>query len=214
MYQMLKKYQLPISLVLLLIFYSVGLAGMLFSENPQQFAKLSWLNLIISATVLFFNHKKWSPVAVWSILVVGVLGFLAEVAGVQTGAIFGEYAYGKALGFKLFDVPLVIALNWAMLCYFSVYTFGIWIKSWWLNAIVAAASLVALDVIIEPVAIKLDFWNWSAAEIPLQNFVAWFVLAIFFNTLIALAKKDSENKIAPYLFLIQLIFFTILRLAL
>ena len=39
-------------------------------------------------------------------------GLLAEIIGVQTGILFGSYAYGETLGLKIFGAPLVIGLNW------------------------------------------------------------------------------------------------------
>lgn len=187
---------------------------MILGGDAQEFAKLSWMNLLISGFILFLNHEQWNTKIIIAITAVGVMGFIFEVIGVQTGMIFGEYAYGDALGRKWNGTPFVIALNWAMLCYFSVYTFSKWIKPWWLLSSVAALSLVMLDFIIEPVAVKLDFWTWSDPDIPLQNYLAWFVLAAVFNKLIALTKDTSENKLAPYLFLIQTIFFATLHYAL
>jgi putative membrane protein len=209
-----RKYRHQLSIALLIIFYGVGLVGILGAQDPISFARLSWLNLIISGGVLFVNHEEWSPKISLAVLFAGALGFVFEVIGVKTGAIFGAYSYGESLGWKLFDVPLVIGLNWAMLTYFSVYTFSKWINSWLIVAMLSAACLVGLDWIIEPVAVKLDFWTWEAAEIPLQNYVAWFVIAAIITKALAYTKEDAENKIAPYLFLMQLIFFTVLRIAL
>lgn len=214
MFQQLKKYKLTVSIIFLLIFHLVGLLGMLLGQDANEFAKLSWVNLLISGCILFLNHETWNSKIIIGIVAVGVLGYSFEVLGVQTGVIFGEYAYGEALGWKWMGTPFVIGLNWAMLCYFSVYTFSKWIKPWWLLSSVAALSLVLLDFIIEPVAIQLDFWTWTEPEIPLQNYLAWFALAAIFNKIIVLTKETSENKLAPYLFLIQTLFFAILHLAL
>lgn len=210
----INTYKLPMSIGLLMIFYIVGLLGMLFSDQPDEFAQLSWLNLLISGAVLFLNHEKWSAKLLLALVSIGILGYLVEVVGVQTGMIFGEYQYGEALGYKLGGVPLIIGLNWVMLCYFSVFTFSRWIKPWWLISSVAAMSLVGLDLIIEPVAIKLDFWTWGSKDIPIQNFIAWFLIAAVFNKLITLTKEESANKLAPYLFLIQTLFFLTLRITL
>lgn len=214
MLPMLKKYKLETSLLLLLIFYGVGLVGILYSEDSDAFSKLSWLNLLISGLVLFLNHENWSDKLLLSLLLVGVLGFFIEVAGVRSGMIFGEYRYGDSLGYKWLGVPLIIGLNWTMLCYYSVFTFSNWVKQWYLVALLAATGITGLDIIMEPVAVKLGFWRWSGGVIPLQNFVAWFVIASIFNKLIMFTKGDGLNKLAPYLFIIQILFFLILRMAL
>ena len=43
------------------------------------------------------------------------IGFLVEVIGVNYGIIFGNYTYGKVLGFKVLNVPLMIGVNWFFL---------------------------------------------------------------------------------------------------
>ena len=40
---------------------------------------------------------------------------ISEILGVKFGVIFGDYEYGSALGLKIFDVPLLIGANWAIL---------------------------------------------------------------------------------------------------
>ena len=43
-----------------------------------------------------------------------LIGFIFEIIGVKTGLIFGHYKYCNGLGTKVFDVPLIISLNWAL----------------------------------------------------------------------------------------------------
>ena len=54
----LKENILPISVILLLIFYGVGLVNVLIGN--ESIMRLSYLNLIISTLVLFTNHKSWN----------------------------------------------------------------------------------------------------------------------------------------------------------
>jgi putative membrane protein len=184
----------------------------LLSDDPKGFLLLTPLNLIISAAILFFNHSKWNSKQITVLIGVALIGFFMEVVGVKTGVIFGEYFYEDTLGWKLFDVSVIIGLNWALLCYFSVYSLEKFIKSKFLLALVASLLLVGLDLLIEPIAILYDFWEWKSEEIPLQNFLAWWVLAFLFCAGITAVKGRSENKIAIYLFIIQVLFFGILNL--
>jgi putative membrane protein len=208
----LKKYQWQLSVALLLIFNGVGLFGVLLSDEPKEFLLLTPINLMISAVILFANHCKWSKNQVYVLIAVGIGGFLMEVIGVKTGVVFGEYFYEETLGPKLFDVPIIIGLNWALLSYFAVYTFDKFIDHKLLLTFISSLFLVILDVIIEPIAIKYDFWQWKSEEIPLQNFIAWWLLAFIFCLSIAYVKKGSQNKLAVYLLLIQVMFFGILNL--
>lgn len=210
----LKKYQLQISVLLLLVFYGIGLGGMLLSDDAKLFASLSWLNLLVSGLVLFFNHKKWTVNLVFSLLIIAIAGFFVEVAGVKTGVIFGRYFYGDSLGWKWMDVPLIIGLNWVMLCYFSVYTWSKWFKSVGMVVLLASVTMVGLDMLIEPLAEKLGFWSWYGHQIPVRNYLAWWVLSVLFCGLLVMVKKSSENKIAPYLLVVQMAFFASLLILL
>ncbi len=208
----IKKYQWQISVVLLIIFNGVGLFGVLLSDDPKEFLLLTPFNLIMSSIILFSNHAKWTFQQIAVLVGVALAGFFMEVVGVKTGVVFGEYFYEDTLGWKLFDVSLIIGLNWALLCYFAVYTFEKYFSNKFLLALVASLVLVFLDVLIEPIAVLYDFWEWKSEEIPLQNFIAWWVLAFVFCLSIVWVKQASKNKVAVYLLIIQILFFGILNL--
>ena len=108
-----------IAIIVLAILYAVGLVGSVVFK--LDLLKLSPINLIISAIVLFYFHKPKNTLF-W-IWVIGVFqaGYILELIGVSTGRIFGQYFYGNNLGFKLADVPVIIGLNWVMLCYVSMH---------------------------------------------------------------------------------------------
>ncbi len=213
MWSKIKTYQWHISVLLLLIFNGAGIFGVLLSEDPISFLELTPLNLIISAVILYYNHTQWSKSQILVLISVAILGFLVEVLGVQTGKVFGAYFYEETLGWKLWDVSLIIGLNWALLTYFAVYTLSFKIQSVFLKAFLASILLVGLDILIEPIAIQYDFWEWESETIPIQNFIAWWFIALVFSLGIAYTQKESTNKIAPVLFLIQVLFFGILNFA-
>ena len=91
--------------------------------------------------------------------------------GVHTGFPFGSYSYGPVLGFQLFEVPLMIGVNWLLLVYMTGNLFRESIANDWLAAALSASVMVLLDIAIEPVAVALDFWTWEGDIIPLSNFI-------------------------------------------
>ncbi|NLG34319.1 MAG: carotenoid biosynthesis protein [Lentisphaerae bacterium] len=113
-----------------------------------------------------------------------VFTFLAEAAGVATGAVFGAYAYGPTLGWAWLGVPLVIAFNWVMVihgCYGLARRavprrLGRLRRPGYLG--LTALLATGFDVLLEPVAIRLDYWQWAGGDIPLQNYAAWFLIAL------------------------------------
>jgi putative membrane protein len=135
--------------------------------------------------------------------------------GVNTGLLFGDYSYGEVFGRKLFGVPVLIGINWFCI----VYTAHVVAKKFNHNsikgkvavALLAAAIATAFDWIMEPVAMKLGFWNWNDGQIPLFNYCCWFVISFAVSIGFGYLKIETNNKFAPYFLMIQGLFFLFLR---
>lgn len=203
-----------IAIILLAILYTVGLVGSAFLH--LNLLQLSPINLIISAAILFYFHQPKNTLFwIWAIGVFQA-GYILELLGVSTGRIFGQYFYGNNLGFKLADVPVIIGLNWLMLCYVSMHVtsliFKKLIKKTNINPIIeialSAFLMVCIDILIEQVAPQLDFWYWKGNVIPLQNYTAWYIFAFAFMFVYHQLELPLQNKIAPWLYAFQLLFFT------
>jgi putative membrane protein len=193
----------------------VGISGICFTpaEDQMQFLKLTPLNLFVTTLFLLFFHKKWDITFICSLIFLVLAGFLVEVIGVKTGRIFGAYYYGQNLGFKLWDVPVVIGLNWFMLLY-SISGVLRKINSTVLFTLLAAGIMTSLDAFIEPIAIKLDFWHWSTGGIPIQNYIAWYAISAILFYLFRRVNGRIENNFSLTVLLIQFLFFALLNVLL
>ena len=203
------KLKLKVSIVILIAFYISGIVGILTKNQTIDFLSLTPLNLLVNATLLLLNHQKGTNKQWLVFLIIAVIGYFIEVIGVTTGVIFGDYFYKTTLGWKLFETPLIIGVNWMLLTYGVVYTIGIKIKNTIGIALASAFVLVALDILIEPVAIKYDFWTWKQAIVPFKNYIAWFFISFILCYIVAHYKSVSKNNFAPYLLVMQFIFFGI-----
>ncbi len=157
-----------------------------------------------------------------------VVGIAVEMIGVNTGLLFGNYSYGAVLGIQVMNVPLLIGVNWFIIVYcsaVSIYTLlqrilapassaGI-TASQPLKALAivtdAATLAVMFDWLMEPVAIKLNFWKWQDAVIPVYNYVCWFAVSALLLLVFNSCKFYRPNKFAVHLLLIQAMFFLLLR---
>lgn len=168
----------------LAVLFGVGAAGhALPAALPLMLALTPGFSLLTGALVVAPSLAAggWR-FAAW---VAGAyaLTFLVEAAGVATGAIFGDYAYGPTLGWKCAGVPLIIAFNWVMVVNGAVCIAGRIVPPragvGRKVAIPLLAGLIAaaFDFLMEPVAIRLDYWTWAGGTIPFRNYAAWFVLA-------------------------------------
>ncbi len=205
------KNKLQLSLFLLAVIYLVGIVTALIGHT-DALMQLTPYNLVFATGLILYNAEGMNKVYLKWFLLVAVAGYLIELLGIITGIIFGIYAYGEGLGIKLFDVPLIIGINWAVLVFASAAILNKLKLSIWLKAAIAATMMVAYDILLEPVAIRFDFWNWEGGSIPLQNYIAWWLIAYVMLLGVLRYVKNLQNKIALYVVLVQSLFFAILIL--
>jgi len=201
-------------LVLLFIIYLVGAIGHLIPSLKPLFFILTPYNLIITTLLLFYLNRPLGIKFFLLSFIVFFIGFFTEVIGVKTGLLFGQYVYGETLGWKVLDVPIVIGLNWVLLSFTSNIVSRRYVKNIILSALLSASFMVLLDVLIEPIAVSLDYWSWENDIIPIQNYVMWFTTAFVIQLIINYSKLQLSFKVGVVMFLIQVIFFGILNLLL
>ncbi|MEQ9301344.1 MAG: carotenoid biosynthesis protein [Cyclobacteriaceae bacterium] len=194
-----------------IILHLVGIAGFSIEATRELFQFLTPFNLLISLGLLLWLHTNRNNQFILLSLLVGLLGYLVEVVGVNTGQIFGNYTYGKTLGFQLWQTPLIIGVNWLMMIYYTSAIAKRITGVLALQIAIGAALMVLMDLLIEPVAIQFDYWTWSGDVIPLQNYFGWFVTALLLHAIYSRIEHTSKNGAAPYLAFAQLIFFAVLN---
>lgn len=198
----------------LIILYIVGIAGVTIPLH-EQFMLLTPLNLLTTFFIAVWADKNKSTRLYLALFICYLSGLVIELVGVQTGVLFGEYSYGATLGPKILGTPLIIGVNWAMLVYgtASLSNKLFFNKHILLKAAIAATFMVALDVLIEPVAVHYDFWKWEAAPTnslivaPLQNYSTWWIAAFILNILFLKMVPDIKNVVIEVLFYLQCVFF-------
>ena len=88
------------------------------------------------------------------------------------------------LGTQLFNVPLIIGVNWFILTIGTRACSNWFTESILLQIVFAAIIMVGLDLLIEPIAIKYEFWNWGQNEVPKQNYFMWLIASIIMQAII------------------------------
>ncbi len=199
---------------LIVIVYLVGLLGLSLPFSREVFIDLTPLNLLFGAVLLTLFHEKFRSNQFVVFLIVFVASFFVELIGVQSGLIFGGYHYGAALGLKIGETPVLIGLNWLMLIYMVYHLLQDWKISILLKSFVGAFIMLAYDLLLEPVAPKLDFWYWLNGSIPLQNYIAWWLISFVFFMIWNTTGIRYQNRIAGTLLSTQLAFFLLLNITL
>ena len=145
--------------------------------------------------------------------IVFALGLSIEIIGVATGYPFGSYVYGESLGWKVLNVPFVLGLNWWILVYSSIHLSAFLTKKPILRMLLAPALMLGLDSLIEPLSSQLDFWYWENSSAPLQNFLSWYLISLFFTWMyFKYFEIEKTNTVAIAAFLVQVLFFAGLNL--
>ncbi|MBK9733062.1 MAG: carotenoid biosynthesis protein [Chitinophagaceae bacterium] len=207
-----KNKKLIAGIILLAIVFIASFAGLTIPVTTHLFEQLIPISILVSIGTLLTFHRYWNNKAVFSLLTIVLAGFLIEWIGVRTGIIFGKFAFGNSLGWKINNTPLMVGLNWLVLVYIThVAVKKIGIGRPWIE-LTAAALMTALDYLIEPVAIKYDCWNWEAGVVPVQNFAAWFYISFFMQLFFNRMKPVEENQIAIPLLMLNILFFAALNI--
>lgn len=190
----------------------VGVIGFAIPFSRPFFQALTPLVILLAVfgAVRYHDGDRSLSVILVSVFIF-IAGFGIEAVGVKTGVIFGAYSYGKVLGPKILDTPVIIGLNWLLLMYCARAMVEYWDATEWIKVPVVAVLVTAMDIVIEPVAIGLGFWTWEAVSVPLQNYVAWFVIALVFSAILALSKVRLLNEMGGPLFFLLFLFFLLLN---
>lgn len=199
---------------LLASMYLAGIIGLSFSISQSLFQFLTPFHLITSFCFLILAQSP-RDISFWKFLIFAILfGYLIELLGVKTQIIFGQYQYQTTLGFKIFDVPPVIGINWFLM----VFCAGITIENrlsreinTFQKSVLGAILLTIFDYVAEPVAISQNMWTWAETSPPIQNYIAWFCVAFIMLFVFFKSNFKKSNPLAHSLLIFQLLFFAILR---
>ncbi|MFO8050749.1 MAG: carotenoid biosynthesis protein [Thermoplasmatota archaeon] len=200
-------------IVLIMILFLVGSVGHAVSATRDLMLFLTPIFLLSTGLLVLLPEilERNFKTLVWC-GVIYLITFSLEALGVATGAVFGEYHYGSTLGPELFEVPVVIGFNWVIVIIASAELVMLFTRKRYLVAPLTGLAAMLFDIILEPVAIELDYWHWVGESIPLQNYAAWFVIAgIMGFTYPGFMAGKGRKMLIVYL-LLQTLLFLFLRL--
>lgn len=195
----------------IVLWYLVGIAGFMIRPLQPYFQTLTPWGMVAASVLLVLFHEPKNLKSTLIIMGIALFGFVVEVIGVNTQAIFGYYIYGKTLGLKFMNTPLVIGLNWLILIY-GINVIAKPIRNTWYFPLVGATAMVIFDWLMEPVAIATDMWYWAFNFIPLKNYIDWFLVSGFLFLMIRILKAEFNNRIAGLLVIMQALFFLALNI--
>jgi uncharacterized membrane protein len=185
--------------------------------RPYVFAFLA-LFLLAGLADLGWRRTFGFAGCVWPV------AWLSEFSSTQTGAPFGLYQYTlltRDRELYIADVPLITALSFTFLAYASFCLARVALSSRAaprsVTAVVAGVLMMALDVVIDPLAVRGDRWFlghlFTYAEpgvyfgVPLSNFAGWVIVgAVGVGLYLALASRASGRRAWPGVALYYVVF--------
>ena len=197
-----------LSIGLIWIFHVSGLIGIIYS-NASWFIKETPFNLLLSFTLLIINFK-WNKKLFFLVIICFSIGMISEIIGVKYGILFGEYSYGNALGIKFLGVPLIIGINWCILVFITGYISRFFFDSLIARTFLGIFLMLSLDIVMEPIAPILDFWKFKQGLASFNNYVGWAIVSFPLQLLFHRLNHNIEGTFPFHLYILQLIFFTIL----
>jgi putative membrane protein len=222
--------RLKFATAIALIVHLVGAIGILFL-NTNFFISVTPIVLLLNLALLFWTQPGKHLQFFVFFLLSFFIGMGAELIGVNTGWLFGNYRYSELLGSQVMGVPLLMGVNWFLLIYCSAvsvdYLFHrpsagrrmqIPLR---ISGVVSYSTIVNgallttfFDWIMEPVALKLGYWTWmDSGNIPGFNYICWFAVSLLLLFILQRLRFEKHNIFAVHLMLIQFLFFLILRVS-
>ena len=197
---------------IIVLFYVIGAVGAIIPSKSDWFLSLTPFNLLLTFSVVILAKKTSRLRFLLFLLLAFAVGIAVELIGVHTGMLFGNYTYGNNLGTKIWGVPIVIGLNWGIVAVAAASVSAAINIRTRLKPVISAVIMTTIDMLIEPIAHKTDFWYWENNIIPIYNFICWFVVGGVLQYIFHLLKLDEKNKVYEVLLVTLITFFIVLNI--
>ena len=207
---MTTKNKITISILIIWLFNLSGILGIL-SSYSDWFLRFTPLNLMIYVVLIIWNLEHKSKKFLIAFSIPFFIGILTEYLGVNYGLLFGTYSYGENLGIKIWGVPLMICINWALLTIITADLSRVIHKNIIVRSFLGGLLMMILDLIIEVSAPRFDFWQFENNLIPLKNYVDWFIIGSIAHYLYNQISLKTNTKLSIHIFVaVTFFFFTFL----
>lgn len=197
-------------IAVLLVMYGIMGLGYI-SALSTWFVFLTPIMLFITAGMIWVDSKTNNKLG-WPIAIVVILaGYLIEIAGVHFPKIFGSYQYGEMLGWKFFETPPIIGIEWLIIVWGSVAMATPFQVHPFLKWLFAALIGTGLFWAIEPVARHYSLWTWYESTIPFRNYGLRFILLFIFAAFFEKYPLMAKPRLGQTALICQILFFVWLR---
>lgn len=174
--------------------FALFIAAFFTATQPlrPEMATVSSVFVILFALPSYWavlQAKGWKSGSV-ILLLLGLYALLIESSAIHTGFPYGDFIYNDLLGDKVFGLtPWTVAFAYPPILLLSYWAarkslaYRIKDMNYGLTLLVVAGITalfaVCIDLVLDPAAVELGFWNWETPglfyEVPLINFAGWLL---------------------------------------
>ena len=192
-------------------FFALGFVGLAIPWTFPFFVMLTPLAVVVAWAMLIMAHERPIDWRFFSALgIVFALSYAVELLKVHAFFVEDVFFFGDSFGPILLNIPLMIGLCWVALLYICAAVAERLNTNVVVKVLASSGLVVLFDIALELVAHKLDFWYWTW-EIPIWNYVLWFVSAVVMFTIMKLFGVRIENRLATTMYVTLIIFLLLLH---
>jgi len=155
--------------------------------------------LAIFAFSLILIKEIWqkNKVNIFELVAALIFGLLLEVGNTHLAH---TYSYSSQFFFKIFDVPLAIGLGWAIIIYAAISLTDQFNLNWKIKPFFFSFSALILDLAIDTIAIRLNFWSWSIPlnqewyGVPFENLFGWIAVVLSFSYIVRFIRTLNTKR--------------------
>lgn len=192
--------------IIISIFLTIGAFFMVNVPLFAEYSTISAINVVLFAVPSFWALSRWLGIkyAIIFIVVLGIYALTIESIGLLTGFPYGQFFYYDLLGSRVFGItPWTVFLAWTPLILASLAVANRLIESRVWRIVVMAILLTLIDLVLDPGAVYLKFWEFAEKgiyyNVPWTNFAGWLfsgtIGAIICEILLTFAKPKSPAPV-------------------
>lgn len=162
---------------------------------------VSMFFVLLLALPVFYGVFKFGDLKLkLTLIILSLFALFIETVGILTGFPYSSFYYLDSLGIKIFSTtPIVLLLTFSPLVFGAIYYATKISNKKSLIFIYSVLFLVILDLILDPVAVALNYWVWVNDgiyySVPFQNYLGWIFSS---SIVVAIYYYFNKFKVVKY----------------
>jgi hypothetical protein len=147
--------------------------------------------------ILIREYFQKNILRIYEIISCAAFGLILEVGNTSLAH---NYSYSSDFLVQIFGVPLAIGCGWAVIIYSAMLLSDQYNIPWFFRPFLDALTALVLDLSMDIVAIRLNFWHWAISlneewfGVPYENLAGWIFVVLSFSFLIRFIRTLNPKR--------------------